>query len=278
MGVVGEESDAKSQLVADICSISACAVSCARRHRRHSTAKISSPFIDWYLLLRVEEDAGMNIIRKQYHKLALQLHPDKNKHPKAEFAFKLASEAYACLSDHAKRRAFNLERWKSYCTECNGSIPRATRNPSSKTNATKHNQLNITDRSRSKKILQGLKEIRERFKEEARVMESFFKANYASSRKESPLFNPSDCTKQGYPHCRKWKECNETPVFNPSDYLFQSYHHCRSQKYRTQNELWFLQTRNTLNYKHGRGKCEYPIFEMGSEAGPFRSKSVCLNS
>lgn len=40
----------------------------------------------------MEEDAGIDVIRKQYHKLALQLHPDKNKHPKAEVAFKLVSE------------------------------------------------------------------------------------------------------------------------------------------------------------------------------------------
>lgn len=73
----------------------------------------------------MEENAGIDVIRKQYHKLgrvfiermvffffqsafsfscflrnafffffcaALQLHPDKNKHPKAEIAFKLVSE------------------------------------------------------------------------------------------------------------------------------------------------------------------------------------------
>ncbi|KAK9161639.1 hypothetical protein Syun_007980 [Stephania yunnanensis] len=40
----------------------------------------------------VEENANLDAIRKQYHKLALNLHPDKNKHPKAEIAFKLVLE------------------------------------------------------------------------------------------------------------------------------------------------------------------------------------------
>ncbi|KAK9139279.1 hypothetical protein Scep_008960 [Stephania cephalantha] len=42
--------------------------------------------------LEVEENANLDAIRKQYHKLALNLHPDKNKHPKAEIAFKLVLE------------------------------------------------------------------------------------------------------------------------------------------------------------------------------------------
>ncbi|KAF5738737.1 hypothetical protein HS088_TW13G01638 [Tripterygium wilfordii] len=40
-----------------------------------------------HLVSQVEENAGLDVIRKRYHKLALQLHPDKNKHPKAETAF-----------------------------------------------------------------------------------------------------------------------------------------------------------------------------------------------
>lgn len=82
--------------------------------------------------LQVEETTGVDVIRKKYHKLgkflaengikmhlitlwisfffllfwsnlsvdflcdcsALQLHPDKNKHPKAEMAFKIVSEVW----------------------------------------------------------------------------------------------------------------------------------------------------------------------------------------
>ncbi|KAK1295340.1 hypothetical protein QJS10_CPA16g01581 [Acorus calamus] len=49
--------------------------------------------------------------------VALQLHPDKNKHSKAEIAFKLVSEAYECLSDKTKRKAFNADRKNYFCKE-----------------------------------------------------------------------------------------------------------------------------------------------------------------
>ncbi|KAL6955889.1 hypothetical protein U1Q18_047485 [Sarracenia purpurea var. burkii] len=91
MGGEREESDRKSQLVTEIYNISRRASSCAHWHGGIRT--IRSPFIDWYLVLRVEDNADVDRIRKQYHKLALQLHPDKNKHPKAEVAFKLISES-----------------------------------------------------------------------------------------------------------------------------------------------------------------------------------------
>ncbi|XP_051152671.1 uncharacterized protein LOC127266453 isoform X2 [Andrographis paniculata] len=50
------------------------------------------PFINWYRLLKVDKNADSESIRKQYHKLALQVHPDKNNHSKAETAFKLLSQ------------------------------------------------------------------------------------------------------------------------------------------------------------------------------------------
>ncbi|KAJ1394601.1 hypothetical protein SESBI_34061 [Sesbania bispinosa] len=48
--------------------------------------------------------------RKQYRKLALTLHPDKNKSLGAEGAFKLVSEAWSLLSDKVKRLAYNQNR------------------------------------------------------------------------------------------------------------------------------------------------------------------------
>ncbi|KAF5752175.1 Chaperone protein dnaJ 49 [Tripterygium wilfordii] len=90
MGRVAQEgSDIKSQLVSQICSISTASIGCAHREYGDSGR---SDFIDWYSLLGVGENAGVAVIRKRYHKLALQLHPDKNKHPKAEIAFKLVSQ------------------------------------------------------------------------------------------------------------------------------------------------------------------------------------------
>ncbi|GFP85285.1 chaperone protein dnaj [Phtheirospermum japonicum] len=89
MGMIAGNEQEKSQLVTEICDISARAIACAKLHHAH-TRKL--PFVNWYLVLRVNENADIYVIRKQYHKLALQLHPDKNKHSKAETAFKLVSE------------------------------------------------------------------------------------------------------------------------------------------------------------------------------------------
>jgi DnaJ family protein B protein 12 len=57
--------------------------------------------------LGVERSATEAQIKKAYRKLALKLHPDKNKAPTAEPAFKKVSEAFACLSDKEKRAKYN---------------------------------------------------------------------------------------------------------------------------------------------------------------------------
>ncbi|XP_054788958.1 uncharacterized protein LOC129294565 isoform X2 [Prosopis cineraria] len=49
-------------------------------------------------------------VRNHYRKLALTLHPDKNKSLGAEGAFKLVSEAWSMLSDKARRQAYNQNR------------------------------------------------------------------------------------------------------------------------------------------------------------------------
>ncbi|KAF8392642.1 hypothetical protein HHK36_022991 [Tetracentron sinense] len=249
MARVGEESDLKSKLVTEVCSISTRSIACA--HRRRRCYPMKSPFIDWYLLLRVKEDAEIDIIRKQYRKLALQLHPDKNKHPKAEVAFKLVSEAYACLSDESKRKAFDSERWKSFCMECK-RIPYETCNSPGNLDVTKIQGLDSRDRVKSRRILQGLRNMRDKFKEETRVIENCLRATEV---------------------CRK-----ESPIFNPSDYLFQGYPHHRTPIYKKHEDPWYLPTRNIRNYDQGRGKCDSPIFKIKSETRPFQIKSACLSS
>ncbi|XP_020206000.1 uncharacterized protein LOC109791144 [Cajanus cajan] len=66
--------------------------------------------VDWYGILGVVPFANEEMVRKQYRKLALTLHPDKNKSPGAEGAFKLVSEAWSFLSDKVKRLAYNQNR------------------------------------------------------------------------------------------------------------------------------------------------------------------------
>ncbi|KAK7314878.1 hypothetical protein VNO77_33406 [Canavalia gladiata] len=65
---------------------------------------------DWYGILGVNPLADDDTIRKQYRKLALMLHPDKNKSIGADGAFKLISEAWILLSDKAKRAIYDEKR------------------------------------------------------------------------------------------------------------------------------------------------------------------------
>lgn len=80
----------KAQVAREVCAASAAFASCTHHRRRRATA----PFVDWYLVLAIGEAASEEAIRRRYRHLALQLHPDKNRHPKAELAFNLVSEVY----------------------------------------------------------------------------------------------------------------------------------------------------------------------------------------
>ncbi|XP_042501320.1 uncharacterized protein LOC122079131 [Macadamia integrifolia] len=65
---------------------------------------------DWYGILGVSPLADDETVKKQYRKLALMIHPDKNKSVGADEAFKLISEAWSILSDKAKRIAYDQKR------------------------------------------------------------------------------------------------------------------------------------------------------------------------
>lgn len=61
---------------------------------------------NYYDILSLKKDASEEEVKKQYRKLALKLHPDKNNAPQANEAFKKVTKAYACLSDKNKRRFY----------------------------------------------------------------------------------------------------------------------------------------------------------------------------
>ncbi|KAF8394498.1 hypothetical protein HHK36_020708 [Tetracentron sinense] len=82
--------------------------------------------MDWYGILQIDQTADEASIKKQYRKLALLLHPDKNNFSGAESAFKLIGEAQRVLSDQAKRSLYDMKRRASLRTAL--PKPQANRN------------------------------------------------------------------------------------------------------------------------------------------------------
>lgn len=80
-----------------------CDVHCSAQNNINGSEK------DWYRVLQIEKLADEATIKKQYRKLALILHPDKNKYPGAEAAFKLIGEANMVLSDKGKRSLYDIK-------------------------------------------------------------------------------------------------------------------------------------------------------------------------
>ncbi|KAF2292404.1 hypothetical protein GH714_021979 [Hevea brasiliensis] len=66
--------------------------------------------IDYYSVLGLKPSADRDAVKKQYRKMAVLLHPDKNKTVGADGAFKLVSEAWTMLSDNLKRSSYDLKR------------------------------------------------------------------------------------------------------------------------------------------------------------------------
>ncbi|OMO57608.1 hypothetical protein COLO4_35236 [Corchorus olitorius] len=65
---------------------------------------------DWYSILQIDRRCEDNdLIKKQYRRLALLLHPDKNKFPCADQAFKLVADAWAVLSNFPKKSLYDKE-------------------------------------------------------------------------------------------------------------------------------------------------------------------------
>ncbi|CAO2812918.1 unnamed protein product [Amaranthus hypochondriacus] len=66
--------------------------------------------VDFYSILGLKQSADRSMVKKQYKKLAVLLHPDKNRTVGAEGAFRLVSEAWTHLSDNAKKASYDLKR------------------------------------------------------------------------------------------------------------------------------------------------------------------------
>lgn len=89
-----------------------CEVHCSAEKKAYGSEK------DWYSILKIDPSSDDLSIKKQYRKLALVLHPDKNKFSGSTDAFKLIGEAQRVLLDRekrilhdSKRRAYSAQSW-----------------------------------------------------------------------------------------------------------------------------------------------------------------------
>ncbi|KAK9146953.1 hypothetical protein Sjap_006856 [Stephania japonica] len=62
---------------------------------------------DYYAILGMEKSCSVEEIRRAYKKLSLKVHPDKNKAPGSEEAFKKVCKAFKCLSEEESRRNYD---------------------------------------------------------------------------------------------------------------------------------------------------------------------------
>nr|XP_009800484.1 PREDICTED: uncharacterized protein LOC104246377 isoform X2 [Nicotiana sylvestris] len=240
-----ESADAKWQLVSEICKLSKGVVPCSHQHHLYPR---NSAFINWYLVLDVDESDGADVIKQRYRKLALQLHPDKNKHPKAEIAFKLVSQAYVCLTDEASRETFEADRRSHICPKCHikssekpprhGNVAKVAKT------FTTNEEARPVSRTRS---ISRVKELKARFMEEVAVINTCLKA-------KSP---PSTCSIEPQTFTRR----NEIPIFNPFNYELQGYPH--PSNYR--KLLHRFQERSIEKHVSSSRDCSYPAFELRSE-------------
>ncbi|CAN1167876.1 DnaJ homolog subfamily B member 5 [Linum perenne] len=74
-----------------------------------AASKLNGSDSDWYAILQIARFSDETVILKQYRKLALSLHPDKNKYAGAEAAFKIIGEAKRELTDPKRRALFDAK-------------------------------------------------------------------------------------------------------------------------------------------------------------------------
>lgn len=72
----------------------------------------SSTNLDLYHVLGLRPDADTDAVRRAYRSLARMLHPDVNPAPDAADRFSQVSHAYAVLSDPARRRQYDEQRYR----------------------------------------------------------------------------------------------------------------------------------------------------------------------
>jgi curved DNA-binding protein CbpA len=80
---------------------------------------------DYYQILQITPIATFADVHKAYRTLAMQFHPDRNATPEAGATMAAINEAYAVLSDPARRREYDRERISIEPFDVAGPILRA---------------------------------------------------------------------------------------------------------------------------------------------------------
>jgi curved DNA-binding protein CbpA len=80
---------------------------------------------DYYAVLQITAEATFDQVHKAYRSLAMRHHPDRNPEPGASAAMAVINEAYAVLSDPARRRAYDRQREPGEPFDVAGPILRA---------------------------------------------------------------------------------------------------------------------------------------------------------
>ena len=109
-------------------------------------------------------------------------------------------QAHACLTDKARRRAFDAERSRSFCAACHD---RHTSSLPSAAGVRKAAAAAPRGKPRTAAAAQALRDVQNRMRDECRVIDGCLRANNARRRQSFPLFDPSDaCRFPDYPHVR----------------------------------------------------------------------------
>ena len=162
-------------------------------------------------------------------------------------------QAHACLTDRARRRAFDAERRASFCAACHDRHAAG-----GKLRATADNKQRAAAGSRSKqqtRAAQALRDVQNRLRDECRVIDGCLRANNAAAcarrRQSFPLFDPSDRRRfPDYPHVRP----PPAPPFGNAEFWRFEERLGRADQDHNQNQRWC------------RGGGESPVYQIRTAA------------
>ena len=105
---------------------------------------------NYYSQLGISQNASPEEIKAAYKKMALQLHPDRNRAPDAEEKFKRVSEAYSVLSNTEKRQQYDSMRGLGFAPSGHSYAPDSARawNPAGSSGQTRVVRMSKEDADR----------------------------------------------------------------------------------------------------------------------------------